>query len=107
MLQGVTILFSGLIPLAAKPQERPLWVRAERFGARCTASKADEVTHVIAKTGGTEKVRFLSLYQGKRGLIIKIEKFIHPRHKASPCQEDDLPRHMTHCEAGRGMWFSG
>ena len=56
VLRGVLILFSGVIPLADKPQEHHLWTLAERFGARCTTVKQDDVTHLVAKNTGTEKV---------------------------------------------------
>lgn len=53
----MVILFSGLFPVGDKePQQQRLWLQAERFGARCVAEKQEDVTHVVGKQSGTEKV---------------------------------------------------
>lgn len=56
MLEGVSILFSRIIPLEQPPQEHRLWQLAELFGATCFADTDPSVTHVITNTIGTQKV---------------------------------------------------
>ncbi|KDN37201.1 hypothetical protein K437DRAFT_211866, partial [Tilletiaria anomala UBC 951] len=63
VLAGCNIVFSGVIPLGEKPQERvrvhstDIWRVAEEFGARCSLGVNATVTHLIAAKAGTEKVR--------------------------------------------------
>ena len=56
VLRGAVIMFSGFTPMNMRPEQHQLWVMAESFGARCTTAKADDVTHLVARQGGTEKV---------------------------------------------------
>ncbi|KAK9799003.1 hypothetical protein WJX73_002493 [Symbiochloris irregularis] len=56
VLQGTVVMFSGFTPVSMRPEEHHLWIMAESFGARCTSAKADDVTHLVARQGGTEKV---------------------------------------------------
>ena len=55
VLQGVTILFSGVFTLATEPSEQPLWQLAIRFGANCTTERTTNVTHCVCNTVGTTK----------------------------------------------------
>ena len=56
VLRGVVIIFSRIIPQAEVPSQHPLWLRAEAFGARCTAQTDDAVTHLVTNTQHTLKV---------------------------------------------------
>lgn len=57
VLAGCKILFSKVFP-KRKSQHylHPLWQTAEAFGAVCTSTIDDKVTHVVASCDGTEKV---------------------------------------------------
>lgn len=55
-LGGVCILFSSVIPQHTKPSSHEYWQRAESMGARCVTEFSAEVTHVVARVPGTEKV---------------------------------------------------
>lgn len=57
VLRGVVIMFSRIIPLDEVPSQHALWLRAEAFGARCTAQTDDAVTHLVTNTQHTLKVR--------------------------------------------------
>ncbi|KAJ2847913.1 CTD phosphatase Fcp1, partial [Coemansia brasiliensis] len=59
VLEGVTLVFSGVFPIdpgAPPPQQTELWWRAQSFGARCELEITDQTTHVVAGRIGTEKV---------------------------------------------------
>jgi hypothetical protein len=56
VLRGVVIMFSRIIPLDEVPSQHALWLRAEAFGARCTAQTDDAVTHLVTNTQHTLKV---------------------------------------------------
>lgn len=56
VLAGVRIVFSRVIPLEMQPESHPLWQLAVSYGATCTAVLDASVTHIVATTGGTEKV---------------------------------------------------
>jgi len=56
VLEGVQLVFSRVIPLETNPRQHPLWLLAEQYGATCTEQCTDDTTHVVAMTGGTEKV---------------------------------------------------
>lgn len=56
VLAGVRIVFSRVIPLEMQPQHHPLWQLAETYGAACTNQLDARVSHLVATTGGTEKV---------------------------------------------------
>lgn len=56
VLAGVHLVFSRVIPLESDPQQHPLWLLAEQFGATCSVGCTDNTTHVVATHGGTEKV---------------------------------------------------
>jgi hypothetical protein len=58
VLRGVVIMFSRIIPLDEVPSQHALWLRAEAFGARCTAQTDDAVTHLVTNTQHTLKVPF-------------------------------------------------
>ena len=62
MLQGAFVLFSGVIPLGQPQEQHPLWQMALKFGARCTNDMQADVTHVVAKSTLTEKVRRYGRY---------------------------------------------
>ena len=55
VLQGVTILFSGVFTLDTEPSEQPLWQLAISFGATCTTERTINVTHCVCNTIGTTK----------------------------------------------------
>jgi hypothetical protein len=57
VLEGVELVFSRVIPLETNPRQHPLWLLAEQYGATCSEQCTEETTHVVAMTGGTEKVR--------------------------------------------------
>ncbi|MED6219583.1 hypothetical protein PIB30_037117 [Stylosanthes scabra] len=59
ILGGCTILFSRVIPVTqSNPRLHPLWQTAEQFGAVCTTKMEEKVTHVVANSLGTDKVRW-------------------------------------------------
>ena len=57
VLRGVVIMFSRIIPLDEVPSQHALWLRAEAFGARCTATTDEAVTHLVTNTQHTLKVK--------------------------------------------------
>ncbi|KAL3511496.1 hypothetical protein ACH5RR_030897 [Cinchona calisaya] len=59
ILAGCRIVFSRVFPVGeANPHLHPLWQTAEQFGAVCTNSIDDQVTHVVANSLGTDKVNW-------------------------------------------------
>ncbi|KAL1760884.1 hypothetical protein FB107DRAFT_255564 [Schizophyllum commune] len=56
VFQGCHICFSSVIPLDIQPESHECWRIANMFGARCHATLAPEVTHVVAGKQGTAKV---------------------------------------------------
>ncbi|KAJ3318363.1 Carboxy-terminal domain (CTD) phosphatase [Boothiomyces sp. JEL0866] len=56
VLEGVHIVFSGVIPLAQDVRTHELWIQAYQFGATCHHELNTQVTHVLAKKTGTNKV---------------------------------------------------
>lgn len=51
-------MFSRVFPVGeANPHLHPLWQTAEQFGAVCTNTIDDQVTHVVANSLGTDKVK--------------------------------------------------
>ncbi|KAK8949760.1 RNA polymerase II C-terminal domain phosphatase-like 3 [Platanthera guangdongensis] len=57
-LQGGRIVFSRIFPVGeANPHLHPLWQTAEQFGAVCTNQIDEQVTHVVANSLGTDKVK--------------------------------------------------
>ncbi|CAI7922766.1 unnamed protein product [Closterium sp. NIES-54] len=58
VLAGCCIVFSRIFPVGeANARSHPLWRLAEQFGAVCTLTLCDAVTHVVALALGTDKVR--------------------------------------------------
>lgn len=54
-------MFSRVFPVGeANPHLHPLWQTAEQFGAVCTNTIDDQVTHVVANSLGTDKVIVVS-----------------------------------------------
>eukprot|EP00850_Spirogloea_muscicola_P002884 SM000011S19062 [mRNA] locus=s11:638485:644693:- [translate_table: standard] len=68
VLGGTRLLFSRVFPVStvgdASPHMHVVWRIAEQFGAVCTTEQDDRVTHVVANSLGTEKVRW-ALATGK------------------------------------------
>ncbi|KAG0054606.1 Carboxy-terminal domain (CTD) phosphatase [Gryganskiella cystojenkinii] len=56
VLQGVNILFSGVIPQGDVQEKAEIWRRAVTFGAECSTDLNRHVTHVVAAKAGTGKV---------------------------------------------------
>lgn len=48
VLQGVVIVFSGVIALGARPSDSEYWKLAVTFGARCQSEVNSRVTHLVA-----------------------------------------------------------
>ena len=57
VLSGVTIVFSGVLPLGTDIQNADISTWAKTFGARVTDKVTRDVTHVIAARAGTAKVK--------------------------------------------------
>lgn len=57
VLSGVTIVFSGVVPLGADVQSADLSTWAKTFGAKIVEKVSREVTHLIARRPGTAKVK--------------------------------------------------
>lgn len=64
VLLGCHIVFSRLIPLDTSPMKHVLWLLAESYGAKCHTHCNENVTHVVAAGGGTEKV-FWAIQNGR------------------------------------------
>ena len=59
ILAGCRIVFSQIFPVEeANPHLHPLWQAAENCGAVCSNQIDEQVTHVVAKSLGTDKVRW-------------------------------------------------
>ncbi|KAJ2997277.1 Carboxy-terminal domain (CTD) phosphatase [Globomyces sp. JEL0801] len=56
VLEGVHLVFSGLIQIRHDPSTHDLWILATQFGAKCYKDLNDQVTHVVATKKGTIKV---------------------------------------------------
>lgn len=56
VLSGCKIVFSGIIPLTEDCRTNQVWIDAENFGAICFQDLNEEITHVVASKGGTDKV---------------------------------------------------
>jgi len=56
-LAGCHLLFSGVIEHGTDPKRHPIWTRSEAFGAKCYTERTPEVTHIVARRGGTEKIK--------------------------------------------------
>ncbi|KAK9469518.1 hypothetical protein V1512DRAFT_201613 [Lipomyces arxii] len=67
VLDGVTLLFSGTIPLGVKPEKVDVVIWARSFGATVVDEFSTDVTHVVAERAGTKKV-----HQAARHPKIKI-----------------------------------
>ena len=81
MLQGVRMVFSGVIPVSgppADPRTHRLWRMAETHGATVDSTIGPHTTHVVAVRLGTAKV----------------------------CRWHDSPPALCDCKHGRGR-FSG
>lgn len=64
MLQGVRMVFSGVIPVSGGPADsrtHRLWKMAESHGAIVESSIGPHTTHVVAVRLGTAKVRCVAL----------------------------------------------
>ena len=57
VLSGVTIVFSGVLPLGTDIQNADISTWAKTFGAKVTDKVKGDVTHVIAARAGTAKVK--------------------------------------------------
>ena len=56
VLLGCKICFSRVFPQGeTNPENHPLWRLAEEFGAECTRTLDDAVTHLVTTSEGTEK----------------------------------------------------
>ncbi|KAJ8460699.1 hypothetical protein OPV22_033625 [Ensete ventricosum] len=65
ILRGCRLVFSRVFSVdEANPRQHPLWKKAEQFGAVCTNQIDEHVTHVIATSLGTVKVKW-ALSTGK------------------------------------------
>ncbi|KAJ3339377.1 Carboxy-terminal domain (CTD) phosphatase, partial [Kappamyces sp. JEL0680] len=49
VLQGVHIVFSGVIPIGHDPKRNDLWIQATQFGATCHLELNSSITHLIAR----------------------------------------------------------
>lgn len=59
ILAGVNIVFSRVFPEDLKnPEEHRTWQMAESLGAKCFTKMGDNITHVVARSLGTAKVRW-------------------------------------------------
>ena len=58
ILRGSTVLFSHVIPLGMPPESHPVWQVATELGCGIAAAPGPKVTHVIAASGGTDKVKW-------------------------------------------------
>ncbi|ORY93174.1 HAD-like domain-containing protein [Syncephalastrum racemosum] len=56
VLEGVHIVFTGLIPQHQTLSSSAIWQLAESFGATCLPDLTGNVTHVVAARAGTDKV---------------------------------------------------
>ncbi|KAH8835610.1 hypothetical protein DL96DRAFT_1574908 [Flagelloscypha sp. PMI_526] len=56
VLEGVHIMFSGVIPLNTTPETTEVWRMARMFGAACHHDLSKAVTHLVAANLGTTKV---------------------------------------------------
>lgn len=66
VLSGVTIVFSGVLPLGTDIQSADISTWAKTFGATITDKVTRDVTHVIAARPGTAKVK----HAVKRGIKV-------------------------------------
>ncbi|KIX01013.1 uncharacterized protein Z518_10079 [Rhinocladiella mackenziei CBS 650.93] len=66
VLSGVTIVFSGVLPLGTDIQNADISTWAKTFGATITEKVSRDVTHVIAARPGTAKVK----QAVKRGILV-------------------------------------
>jgi RNA polymerase II subunit A-like phosphatase len=64
VLSGVTLVFSGVLPLGTDVQNADIAVWAKTFGATITEKVGRGVTHVIAARPGTAKVKQASKRSG-------------------------------------------
>lgn len=72
ILAGCKIVFSRVFPVGeANPHLHPLWQMAEQFGAACTNTIDEQVTHVVANSLGTDKVSFLNSNETEK-LILEV-----------------------------------
>lgn len=62
VLQGVSLLFSGLIPLNQDPRSSEIGQLCLSFGARLVTDIKHKPSHLVAKKGGTLKVRTAQKY---------------------------------------------
>uniref|UniRef100_A0A6B2KYB7 protein-serine/threonine phosphatase n=1 Tax=Arcella intermedia TaxID=1963864 RepID=A0A6B2KYB7_9EUKA len=55
-LSNCHLLFSGIIENSIDPRTHHIWKQAERFGAVCHTERDPEVTHIVARRAGTQKI---------------------------------------------------
>lgn len=48
VLQGVNLVFSGIVALGAQPEDSEYWKAATLFGAKCASDLNTKTTHVLA-----------------------------------------------------------
>lgn len=56
VLSGVSLVFSGIIPIGLSPHHFELWRLAETFGALCETKITPSTTHLISLRNDTDKV---------------------------------------------------
>jgi len=56
-LLGCHVLFSGVIEHGMDPKRHRSWCMAQAFGATCHTERNPQVTHIVARRGGTEKIK--------------------------------------------------
>ncbi|KAK8853067.1 hypothetical protein IAR55_003768 [Kwoniella newhampshirensis] len=55
VLEGCNLVFSGVIPQSVDPVTSEIWQAAETFGALCSTTVNDKITHCVTATLNTEK----------------------------------------------------
>ncbi|KAK5454314.1 CTD phosphatase Fcp1 [Exophiala xenobiotica] len=104
VFSGVTIVFSGVLPLGTDIQSADISTWAKTFGARITDKVSREVTHVVAARPGTAKVK----QAVKRGvkvvgtpwLIESMQQWRRLDEKPYLLEGAGKQRHETSSEAG-------
>ncbi|KAJ3196674.1 Carboxy-terminal domain (CTD) phosphatase [Irineochytrium annulatum] len=74
VLDGCSLVFSGVIPIGCDPMRHDVWNVAKAYGAECSVDLEDTTTHLVAAKKGTQKV---NRAKRKKGWIVKPEWFFH------------------------------
>ncbi|EGD83365.1 hypothetical protein PTSG_03974 [Salpingoeca rosetta] len=110
ILEGVRIVFTGVIPRGQSAYTHPAWRMAVNMGAVVVDQVDERVTHVVARVDGTDKVRQARKMGGVHVVYLKwleacasqhrrVDEALFAVHKGTEEGGKGRPRHQPQGEA--------